>query len=339
MASKWANRLVNTIAPVRLARTRIAAKDPSAKPNGVEDSSPVLIMHGLYGARQNFRSVASALSRVVPWRDIYTLDLANHGESPHRNSPAVDAMAGDVLKFIEEEGFEDGVNLVGHSLGGKVAMTAALARPQIVQRLAVLDMAPVAYKPDEQIRDIGAWMAKHSDLSNFSSREDVVNALNLPGGPTRGDVNMARFLAANVLIDKDTKALSWRINISALTGEDNLDAVRDWPLAGMLSQAYKEQAASQDESEPVPFDKDWDHAVVDSLPVYPGLTVFLRGGNSDYVQERHRPLIDLYFPNSVVATVPDTGHWVHAENPTAVKESLAGLLSAKVVGSGNGSSD
>lgn len=104
---------------------------------------PVVVLHGLFGAARNWRSVQRALSgrfRVI------ALDLRNHGASPHARPMDYPAMAADVRATLAERGAVPAA-LVGHSMGGKVAMTLALARPDLVSRLAVVDIAPVAYQP------------------------------------------------------------------------------------------------------------------------------------------------------------------------------------------------
>ena len=104
---------------------------------------PVALLHGLFGAGGNFSAVQRRLAerfRVV------ALDLRNHGASPHGGDVSYAAMADDVVETLGALGALPAA-LVGHSMGGKVAMQAALARPETVRRLLVADIAPVRYPP------------------------------------------------------------------------------------------------------------------------------------------------------------------------------------------------
>lgn len=104
---------------------------------------PVAVLHGLFGAGANLGAVAR---RLAERRRVITLDLRNHGASPHDPEMTYPAMAGDVLDTLAALGVERAA-LVGHSMGGKAAMTAALLRPGAVERLVVADIAPVRYPP------------------------------------------------------------------------------------------------------------------------------------------------------------------------------------------------
>ena len=108
------------------------------------DRTPVILLHGLLGQTRNFGSWSRDLKdlHLEPDRRVILADLRNHGESPHHPSMCYAAMAADVLRLIETLGCEKAV-LVGHSMGGKVAMAMAMLAPSRVERLCVLDIAPV----------------------------------------------------------------------------------------------------------------------------------------------------------------------------------------------------
>jgi pimeloyl-ACP methyl ester carboxylesterase len=111
--------------------------------NSIDSGSgpTVLLLHGLFGAAKNLGVIARALgarARVV------SLDMRNHGDSPHAAEMTYDAMAADVAETLAAVGAGRAM-VVGHSMGGKVAMTLALTRPELVAKLAVLDIAPVTY--------------------------------------------------------------------------------------------------------------------------------------------------------------------------------------------------
>ena len=102
---------------------------------------PVVLLHGLFGAAKNLGQIARALSRR---RTVLSLDLRNHGDSPHAVFMDYPAMATDVAETLAVHGLSAAA-IIGHSMGGKVAMTLALTQPALVERLAVLDIAPVSY--------------------------------------------------------------------------------------------------------------------------------------------------------------------------------------------------
>ena len=98
---------------------------------------PLVILHGFIGSSDNWHTLAQKLGEqflvLVP-------DLRNHGRSPHATELSIPAMAADILELLDEQGLER-VHLLGHSLGGKVAMQFALAHPERVHRLVVADVA------------------------------------------------------------------------------------------------------------------------------------------------------------------------------------------------------
>jgi pimeloyl-ACP methyl ester carboxylesterase len=108
------------------------------------DGPPVLLLHGLFGAAKNLGVIARGLA--PPARTV-ALDLRNHGESPHGAAMDYAAMAADVFETAASLGITSAA-VVGHSMGGKTALALALARPDFVRRLAVLDIAPVRYDHD-----------------------------------------------------------------------------------------------------------------------------------------------------------------------------------------------
>lgn len=107
----------------------------------VGDGPPVIALHGLLGRARNLLNVARALETE---HAVHSVDLRNHGTSPWSEEMTYGAMAGDVADLIERDTGGPAV-LVGHSMGGKVAMTLALTRPELVARLIVVDIAPISY--------------------------------------------------------------------------------------------------------------------------------------------------------------------------------------------------
>lgn len=102
----------------------------------------IIIMHGLFGMLDNWHNVAKKLSERYR---VFSLDLRNHGQSPHSDDMSFELMAGDLNKFMEEKSIPS-ASIMGHSLGGKVAMEFALQYPEKTENLVVVDIAPIKYK-------------------------------------------------------------------------------------------------------------------------------------------------------------------------------------------------
>ena len=132
-----------------------------------QGSGPVfIVLHGLFGSRNNWKHLARKWAERF---EVYTVDLRNHGDAPHYDSMTYEEMADDVASIINEP-----VNILGHSMGGKVAMTIALKYPDLVKKLIVADIAPKKY-PNHHQAYINAMKAL--DLSQFKSRLELDAAL------------------------------------------------------------------------------------------------------------------------------------------------------------------
>jgi len=105
---------------------------------GNQDDAPLIILHGFFASSRNWRQVAEKLAARF---HIYVLDMRNHGASPHHPLMDYPAMAADLLQFMENRGLTT-ASLLGHSMGGKVAMWFALNHPERMDKLIVADIAP-----------------------------------------------------------------------------------------------------------------------------------------------------------------------------------------------------
>jgi len=181
----------------------------------------VVLLHGLFGSGDNLGSVARFLAadfRVVQ------VDLRNHGRSPHSATMTMAAMAADVALLQDRLGI-DSSHVVGHSLGGKVAMQLALTDSSRVQRLVAADIAPVAYTPHHQ----AVFAALQSlDIANLRSRQQADQLL----APLIADSPTRLFLLKS--LNKEADGFSWRFHWQAL--RDNyphlLAAMSGEPFAG-----------------------------------------------------------------------------------------------------------
>ena len=178
--------------------------------NFVKEGSgiPLIILHGLFGAKENFRQVATFLTDLFC---VYRLDLRNHGASPHEPSMSYPEMAQDIVNFMKWQNIEDAVFL-GHSMGGKVAMEVAVTYPKLVKRLIIADIAPVTYQAKHEYVLKGFLALKDR---KFNTRLQADSELS----KYIEEVSVRQFLLTN-LIKKDQN-LYWRINIPVLIKDYN----------------------------------------------------------------------------------------------------------------------
>ena len=104
---------------------------------------PLIILHGLLGSADNWRSMSRRLGAHYK---VFAVDLRNHGRSPHSEIFDYDVMVADLREFVEQHALLR-IMLLGHSLGGKVAMQFALDHSDRVDKLVIVDIAPKPYEP------------------------------------------------------------------------------------------------------------------------------------------------------------------------------------------------
>ncbi|GAA4508380.1 alpha/beta fold hydrolase [Hymenobacter ginsengisoli] len=243
--------------------------DPSAR--------SLVILHGLFGTLDNWQTLARRWAEEAGLR-VVSVDMRNHGRSFHSPEHSYALMAQDVLALFDHLALDPSrLTLLGHSMGGKVAMTLALGYPERLAQLIVADIAPRFSNMEHQDDIIAGLQAV--DLSAIQTRQQAEAAL----ARTIPQPGVRQFLLKN-LYRREDNSFAWRINLPALV--ENLAAVGE------------EITAAQ------PFIKP---------------TLFLRGGKSDYITPEDKLTgIPVLFPNSQVVTVPDAGHWLHAEKPEEV---------------------
>ncbi len=182
------------------------ASSPSALP-------PLLIVHGLFGSARNWGVIAR---RMAADRDVIAVDMRNHGQSPMLPSQSYPDMAADLAEVIESHGGR--MDVMGHSMGGKAAMQLALTHGDMVDRLLVADIAPVAYSHD-QSHHIKAM--RGLDLAGLTTRSEADTRL-----ATQMDDPALR---AFFLQSLDLKATPprWRLNLDVLEAE--MPKIVGWP--------------------------------------------------------------------------------------------------------------
>ncbi|MGB0534823.1 MAG: alpha/beta fold hydrolase [Paracoccaceae bacterium] len=168
-----------------------------------QSAASVLIVHGLYGSARNWGVISKRLSDQF---NVYAVDLRNHGDSPWYDSHSYRDMAQDLAQIIQHIGHP--MHVIGHSMGGKAAMVLGLTEPDLVDRLLIADIAPVAYGHD-QSQYIEAM--QQLDLSQISTRAEALQALaaDVP------DLALRNFFLRSL----DLKEKRWKLNLKILQRE------------------------------------------------------------------------------------------------------------------------
>ena len=183
-------------------------------PASAAPEAPTLVIaHGLYGSGRNWGVIAR---RLADRREVVAVDMRNHGESPRAPTQGYPEMAGDLAEVIESLGAP--VDLLGHSMGGKAAMLLALTRPELLRRLVVADIAPVAYTHD-QTRNARAMA--DVDLSRITTRAEADAAL----ARSIDDPALRAFFLQS--LDLRHRPPRWKLNLPVLEAE--MPKIVGWP--------------------------------------------------------------------------------------------------------------
>lgn len=183
-------------------------------------AEPVVFLHGLYGQGKNFSTIAHAISDVAT---SYLPDLPNHGQSPWTVEFTLANQAEETAQWISQN-LHEPVTLVGHSLGGKLAMRIALSHPQLVSRLMVVDIAPAQTDRALSLAPLVAAL-RNLDLTSIRSRGEADHEL----GQEIDDDVVRGFLLQNLRRRGDL--WHWQANLDLLG--DNLHIISGWePISG-----------------------------------------------------------------------------------------------------------
>ncbi len=251
-----------------------------------ETGSPVAFCHGLFGQGKNWTTIAKALADD---HRVLLIDMPDHGQSPWSDRFDYLAAADQVASLLSAD---DPVALVGHSMGGKISMLVALRHPELVARLAVVDVAPVPYDhADEFAGYIAAMRAIDLDTLERRSEADEELLGAVPSPMVRG------FLLQSLRSpDRQSgEAWRWRLNLELL-GRD-LDEITGWPEDELAGTA-----------------------------AYDGPVLWVGGERSAYVKDDYAASMDRWFPRNRRVTVKGAGHWVHSEQPEVFIEVLRRFL-------------
>lgn len=239
---------------------------------------PLVLLHGLFGSYENLAGIARSLADQ--WQTI-SIDLPNHGQSPHSEKMNFSTMVADLAATLDSLDIKC-CALLGHSLGGKLAMAFALAYPTRVSQLIVADIAPVSYQRSHQAVFAGLNAVT---LSKITSRGDadkqMADHIIEPG--------VRQFLLKS--LQKTEQGFNWRFNLAELAQD--------------YDQLLSAPASNRE---------------------YTGPVLFIKGSESDYILAEHRPQIMRLFPAAQAKIINGTGHWLHAEKPSAFAKLVRDFL-------------
>ncbi|MGD2033712.1 MAG: alpha/beta fold hydrolase [Bacteroidales bacterium] len=249
---------------------------------------PLIVLHGLYGSSDNWYTFGKKLSEYFT---VYLVDQRNHGESPHHPELNYRVMTGDLEELLLSEHI-DYACIMGHSMGGKVALNYTLRHPGKVRKLVVIDIALRSYSHKSNYAPQAFFHRKivdslaELDISKTNTRSviDKDLSVNIPQKPLR------QFLLKNLKRNHKGK-FYWALNIPSL--RNNLHKLLD----GIDAKGM----------------------VVD-IPV-----MVISGMHSAYIRENDKAMFKKVFPNIRVVEL-DSGHWVHAEQPVKLLDLLVDFL-------------
>ena len=241
------------------------------------EGQPMMILHGLFGFSDNWQTHAKKLAEYYR---VILVDLRNHGHSDWSDEFSYDLMAEDVHKLCVDLGIRKMI-LLGHSMGGKVAMLFAQRHEELLEKLIVVDIGVKEYPMHHQHIIAGL---RALDLENMKARSEAETILK----EHIDSDGVRQFLLKN-LYWKEKGQLAYRMNLDVLERE----------LPQILSPLPEEEVF-------VP-------------------TLFIRGELSNYILDEDIEELEDRFPDSYIVTIPDAGHWVHAEAPDQFLEAVLGF--------------
>jgi esterase len=256
--------------------------------------SPLIILHGLYGSSDNWLSIGRKLSEHF---EVWMVDLRNHGRSPHSADHNYNVMAADLLELMYDNHLTKAI-IMGHSMGGKVAMNFALKNAKMISHLIILDIAPKSYSSYINI-DFESLNHKKiiEELLKFDFRGlETREQLDLAFSESIKDAPLRQFLLKNITRGYDDD-FTWKINLMALYSNINeiIDGVNLKP-----------------------------ENLEDDVADFPVL--FVKGANSEYITLDDEEIIKLIFPYSEFVSISSAGHLLHIEQPEQLIKAIYNFL-------------
>src|SRR6056297_1932446 len=256
------------------------------------DGPPLIILHGLYGSSDNWVSIGRQLSENF---QVYLLDQRNHGQSPHSPQHNYHLLKEDLRAFLDQQSIDKAI-ILGHSMGGKTAMFFAVDYPDRINNLIVVDISPQSYKETNSNQLLGHSTIINAmynvDFTQVKNRRDIDTILSsaIPSKRVR------QFLLKNVSRTKDNH-FAWSLNLESISNElENI-------MYGLDTVKFK------------------DGNGITGFPI-----LFIKGEQSDYITTKDKKAIETIFPFAEIKTIPDAGHWLHAEQPELFIKTVQNFL-------------
>lgn len=251
---------------------------------------PVIILHGLLGLSDNWVSQGKKLSNLFY---VIIPDLRNHGQSMHSPEHNFRVMSEDIYELINDLNLKNPV-IIGHSMGGKIAMHFAIRFQGMVKALVIVDIAPDSYLDEETqnaFKNVFDTILQ-IDPSEYSSRKEIEQYIE----QKESSEVLRQLLNKNVQRNKNKK-FEWKVNAEVLR--------RQLPK---INTSLKDSLGN-DYSGPC---------------LCPAL--FVRGENSNFINSQNTWSINHSFPHATIETIPNAGHLVHVDQPRAFYELLVPFL-------------
>lgn len=299
--------------PVELA---YESYQPPKDKDPITDAKAVVLCHGLFGSKQNWRSLGKSIAQrlAVP---VYAVDLRNHGTSPHTSSMRYDEMAKDLIRFFEDHKIKQAI-LTGHSMGGKTVQSMALDKDvpnDFIRYLISVDMSPARGPLSKEFAQYVQKMCEIEE-KQCSSRQEADKVLE----EVEPELGIRQFLLTNLTRAPGSDHWTFRIPIKTIGGILE-EQIGDFPyedeqgLMRKADEALAERLGKQFTSTKQRPTSRWD-----------GETLFIKGANSKYINKRNIPICDALFPKAKHATL-QTGHWVQAEKPNEFVDEMVNFVS------------
>jgi len=243
---------------------------------------PIVIIHGLLGSKENWHTQADLLAKHY---QVITVDVRNHGQSPHLRGMSYEEMSDDVFALLDHLGIPQ-IKLIGHSMGGKIAMRMAFRQALRIERLLVVDISPRPYPLHHQTTLTGML---HFPLEKLTSRQQANTWMQ----KLVDDDFQRKFLLKNLRRDQSSQRFYW--------------------------QCYLAEIARQ-------YLKIADFPIKPNNVSYPYKSCFIRGELSNYIQQEDEALMRRYFPDARLLTIKHSGHSPHMEQTDAFYEYAAEFM-------------
>ncbi len=241
---------------------------------------PLLILHGFLGMSDNWKTLM--VQYAAKGFQVHAIDLRNHGRSFHSHDFSYEVMVQDIYEYCKNHNLSK-IDIIGHSMGGKVAMLFATKFPDLVNKLIVADIGSKFYPQHHQSILAGLNAVDFSKKLSRIEVDEIVSK-HIPDFGTR------QFLLKS-LYWQTPDQLAFRFNLEVFNLKIN-EIGKALPPTNFFTKP----------------------------------TLFIRGGTSDYILDSDWANIQFHFPDSKLETIPNVGHWLHAENPRLFFEMTINFL-------------